>query len=103
MGATDPPYCLAYKRPSSCMAQLTHMPIFGHSPRLLLVLAFAAPLLAAALLLPPQGIGLAQTVVPEPGVQVPGFWDPRRRPERPDLSRVSVIRFMTETDYPPFN
>jgi polar amino acid transport system substrate-binding protein len=34
---------------------------------------------------------------------VPGFWDPRRRPERPDLSRLTVIRFMTETDYPPFN
>jgi polar amino acid transport system substrate-binding protein len=37
----------------------------------------------------------------DPGV--PGFWDPRRRPERPDLSRLSVIRFLTETDYPPFN
>jgi polar amino acid transport system substrate-binding protein len=36
-------------------------------------------------------------------VDVPGFWDPRRRPERPDLSRVTVIRFLTETDYPPFN
>jgi len=34
---------------------------------------------------------------------VPGFWDPRRRPERPDLSRIAVIRFLTETDYPPFN
>jgi polar amino acid transport system substrate-binding protein len=34
---------------------------------------------------------------------VPGFWDPRRRPERPDLSRISVIRFLTETDYPPFD
>ena len=34
---------------------------------------------------------------------VPGFWDPRRRPERPDLSRLTLIRFMTETDYPPFN
>src|SRR5438046_2394718 len=34
---------------------------------------------------------------------VPGFWDPRRRPDRPDLSRISVIRFLTETDYPPFN
>ena len=34
---------------------------------------------------------------------VPGFWDPRRRPERPDLSRISVIRFLTEIDYPPFN
>ena len=36
-------------------------------------------------------------------ITVPGFWDPRRRPERPDLSRLSVIRFLTETDYPPFN
>jgi polar amino acid transport system substrate-binding protein len=26
---------------------------------------------------------------------VPGFW--------PDLSRLTVIRFLTETDYPPFN
>ena len=34
---------------------------------------------------------------------VPGFWDPRRRPERPDLSRISVIRFLTEIDYPPFD
>lgn len=34
---------------------------------------------------------------------VPGFWDPRRRPERPDLGRLSTIRFMTEVDYPPFN
>ena len=38
-----------------------------------------------------------------PPVRVPGFWDPRRRPEKPDLSRISVIRFLTETDYPPFN
>ena len=36
-------------------------------------------------------------------VAVPGFWDPRRRPERPDLTRVAAIRFLTETDYPPFN
>ena len=34
---------------------------------------------------------------------VPGFWDPRRRPDRPDMSRLTVIRFLTETDYPPFN
>jgi polar amino acid transport system substrate-binding protein len=34
---------------------------------------------------------------------VPGFWDPRRRPERPDLSRVTLIRFLTENDFPPFN
>jgi polar amino acid transport system substrate-binding protein len=34
---------------------------------------------------------------------VPGFWDPRRRPERPDLSRIQIIRFLTEFDYPPFD
>ncbi len=55
----------------------------------------------------------AQTANPPPApaanaigaapVAVPGFWDPRRRPERPDLSRITVIRFLTETDFPPFN
>ena len=34
---------------------------------------------------------------------VPGFWDPRRRPERPDLSRIQSIRFLTDMDYPPFD
>ncbi len=45
-----------------------------------------------------------QEVAPPPAPSlVPGFWDPRRRPERPDLSRLTIIRFLTETDYPPFN
>jgi polar amino acid transport system substrate-binding protein len=63
---------------------------------------------------PPAAVTPAQTtpappttptaVAPGPGPQaVPGFWDPRRRPDRPDMSRLSVIRFMTEVDYPPFN
>src|SRR5260370_30614862 len=34
---------------------------------------------------------------------VPGFWDPRRRPDRPDLSRITAIRFLTVTDLPPVN
>jgi polar amino acid transport system substrate-binding protein len=34
---------------------------------------------------------------------VPSFWDPRHRPERPDLSRITIIRFLTETNYPPFD
>jgi polar amino acid transport system substrate-binding protein len=50
----------------------------------------------------PAQTGQAQPKVSAP-VPVPGFWDPRRRPERPDLSRVTLIRFLTETDYPPFN
>ncbi|MGB7036591.1 MAG: transporter substrate-binding domain-containing protein, partial [Xanthobacteraceae bacterium] len=37
------------------------------------------------------------------GAAVPGFWDPRHRPERPDLSRIQSIRFLTGVDYPPFD
>jgi polar amino acid transport system substrate-binding protein len=36
-------------------------------------------------------------------VTVPSFWDPRHRPERPDISRINLVRFITEVDYPPFN
>jgi polar amino acid transport system substrate-binding protein len=36
-------------------------------------------------------------------VPIPGFWDPKRRPELPDISRITLIRFLTEVDYPPFN
>ena len=42
-------------------------------------------------------------VAPSKIVVVPGFWDPRRRPERPDLSRMKAIRFLTDLDYPPFD
>ena len=67
---------------------------------LLVVLALPAALLPST--------AQAQTAAPKPPTAgapqaVPGFWDPRRRPERPDLSRITVIRFLTETDYPPFN
>jgi polar amino acid transport system substrate-binding protein len=57
---------------------------------------------------------LAQTVIPSSippasaqqqtgRVFVPGFWDPKKRPERPELGRLATIRFLTEEDYPPFN
>src|SRR5690606_9118103 len=63
--------------------------------------------LALAAMLACAGPLAAQPASPQrqitQGVAVPGFWDPRRRPERPDTSRVSLIRFMTEVDYPPFN
>jgi polar amino acid transport system substrate-binding protein len=75
---------------------------------------FARSLMAcgilAALSLPCPSPAVAQTepkAGPPPtsaaALAVPGFWDPRRRPERPDLTRVPQIRFMTEIDYPPFN
>jgi polar amino acid transport system substrate-binding protein len=67
-------------------------------------LALAGPATAQIAARPPA----PKVSVPQPGTQsapqaVPGFWDPRRRPERPDLTRITVIRFLTETDYPPFN
>jgi polar amino acid transport system substrate-binding protein len=53
---------------------------------------------------PTVGPGVPSTpAVTSDPMAVPGFWDPRRRPERPDLSRITIIRFLTETDYPPFN
>src|SRR4249919_3707818 len=53
---------------------------------------------------PAVGPGVPNTpAVTSDPMAVPGFWDPRRRPERPDLSRITIIRFLTETDYPPFN
>jgi len=63
---------------------------------------FVICLLAIVPFLGPGPAG-GQPAGAEPGVRVPGFWDPRRRPEKPDLSRISVIRFLTEVDYPPFN
>jgi len=63
-------------------------------------LASIAPASAQPHLAPP---GSTQSTVSSGSVAIPGFWDPRRRPERPDLSRVTLIRFITEIDYPPFN
>ncbi|MCZ7641928.1 MAG: transporter substrate-binding domain-containing protein [Pseudorhodoplanes sp.] len=62
---------------------------------LALALASISPEAASAQSLP--------AVQPAAAPAYPGFWDPRRRPERPDLSRLTLIRFLTETDYPPFN
>lgn len=36
-------------------------------------------------------------------VFIPGYWDLRRRPEKPDVSRIRQIRFLTESDYPPMH
>src|SRR5215472_17665510 len=74
----------------------------------------AVPAVLALILAAATAAAIAQTPTPSqipaqiPGPKlaaagVPGFWDPRRRPERPDLGRLSLIRFMTEVDYPPFD
>jgi len=77
-------------------------------PRLIPAAA-ASVLLATLVAVAPDLFGWAAPVRAQEGVTlpsgagVPGFWDPRRRPERPDLSRIQSIRFLTELDYPPFN
>jgi polar amino acid transport system substrate-binding protein len=67
---------------------------------LLGIVALIAAMLGAAVTVPGAP---APAPGAGPAVGIPGFWDPRRRPERPDLTRLGVIRFLTETDYPPFN
>src|ERR1700754_4579379 len=78
----------------SSSRRLWLLPVLGLLP--------VAGLAVACALLGPAPLR-AEGAVAQPPVNVPGFWDPRRRPERPDLSRIKVIRFLTETDYPPFN
>jgi polar amino acid transport system substrate-binding protein len=70
----------------------------------------AVAALIAALALAALGPGRPARAQPKPSapaatldLSVPGFWDPRRRPERPDLTRISQIRFLTDNDYPPFD
>ncbi len=66
----------------------------------------AAVLLAAALAItdrPALAAGANEAASARAAVVLPGFWDPRRRPERPDLTRIQTIRFLTDVDYPPFN
>jgi polar amino acid transport system substrate-binding protein len=65
----------------------------------IIALAFAS---LAAAGRPAASAGAGGSAAP-PAVVVPGFWDPRRRPERPDLSRIQTIRFLTDVEYPPFD
>ena len=66
-------------------------------------IACAASALSAVPLTAQPAPQAGTAVAPSRTVVVPGFWDPRRRPERPDLSRIQAIRFLTDLDYPPFD
>ncbi len=72
----------------------------------LLAALVCAPVLAVAvetIKAPPEAPPQAPPRTAIGPVAIPGFWDPRRRPELPDLSRLTQIRILTEVDYPPFN
>lgn len=83
-------------------------------PRLLALLRLAV--LCVALLVPaasgqtpepsppPTGSGRAPQSPPSVAaeVQIPNFWDPRARLERPSPAEVGAIRFLTADDFPPF-
>jgi polar amino acid transport system substrate-binding protein len=70
---------------------------FGRSlSRNVFIYALAASLLAAALVVMPMQSNAQEVFVPR-------FWDPKRRPEKPNLGRMTTIRFLTEDDYPPFH
>ena len=74
------------------------------SPAQLLWLGAIIPLAVASLAVAERPAAAAgETAAAPAAVVVPGFWDPRRRPERPDLSRIQTIRFLTDVDYPPFD
>src|SRR5262245_32895468 len=79
--------------------------MFRASPRQAYVRRLAVAALCLALAEPLLGVGraIAETAGADPGVRVPGFWGPRRRPQKPDMARTNGIRFLTEIDYPPFN
>ncbi len=79
---------------------------FRRSPRASGTLAVSVAGLACVLLAAAAAFSASAAedgATPEHKVVVPGFWDPRRRPERPDLSRLQNIRFLTDLDYPPFD
>ncbi len=62
--------------------------------------ALCAVISTLTLVLTAPGAAWAQTSQP---VTVPNYFDPQNRLEKPDLSGVHTLRFLTEDDYPPFH
>jgi polar amino acid transport system substrate-binding protein len=59
--------------------------------------------LLAALCLPGGGPRADEASTTAPNVFVPSFWDPQHRLDKPDLSGLRSLRFLTDDDYPPFH
>jgi len=62
--------------------------------------ALCAVISTLTLVLSTPGAAWAQTSQP---VTVPNYFDPQNRLEKPDLSAIHTLRFLTEDDYPPFH
>ena len=72
-------------------------------PGLPLVLIAALAWMATVAITRAQSAPAGSAAARTSAAVVPGFWDPRRRPERPDLSHLQTVRFLTDLDYPPFD
>lgn len=68
-----------------------------------LALVLSATLAVAAVRAQQAPVPVPRPSDTAPQVIIPNYWDPRRRSERVDMTRVPQIRFLTEDDYPPFN
>jgi polar amino acid transport system substrate-binding protein len=77
--------------------------LYPEPRRLVCLIAALVCLLIATSAGKPVAAAGPEKAAPSRSIVVPGFWDPRRRPERPDLSRIGAIRFLTDLDYPPFD
>ncbi|MEM7463396.1 MAG: transporter substrate-binding domain-containing protein [Pseudomonadota bacterium] len=66
-----------------------------------ILLFFFVSLFAISSLLP-GGMGSVPMAFAQSQV-VPNFWHPSERIAKPDLSNVQRLRFLTTTDFPPFN
>ena len=47
--------------------------------------------------------GVPDSAARAQGVAIPNFWDPRARQERPDLTGLRTVRFMTDDEFPPLH
>jgi ABC-type amino acid transport substrate-binding protein len=68
--------------------------------RKFLRLAFLVGLTAA---FAPSALSAEQAAAPSEAVEIPNFWDPRARLERPSADEIGSIRFLTSDDFPPFS
>lgn len=63
------------------------------------MLRHRSSVLAASLALALSSVAAASAEAPAP----PSFFDPHHPLQKPDLSRLRQLRFLTEDDFPPFN